>query len=61
MSLAGRPVPIIGLTAGAFESNRKACLAAGMDAVVTKPLTFAGLGTALRDQTRPNERKDRLD
>jgi signal transduction histidine kinase/CheY-like chemotaxis protein len=49
VSIAGHPIPIIGLTAGALDGDLKACAAAGMDTVVTKPMTFASLGRALRD------------
>jgi len=31
-------IPILGLTANALEQNRRECLAAGMDQVVTKPI-----------------------
>jgi CheY-like chemotaxis protein len=35
---SGRLTPIIGVTAGAREEDRKRCLAAGMDAYISKPL-----------------------
>jgi signal transduction histidine kinase/DNA-binding NarL/FixJ family response regulator/HPt (histidine-containing phosphotransfer) domain-containing protein len=41
-----RPV-IIGLTANAFESDRDAALAAGMDHFITKPITLEKLETTL--------------
>jgi signal transduction histidine kinase/CheY-like chemotaxis protein len=43
----GKRTPIIALTADAFPESRDACLAAGMDGFVTKPLDREQLMTAL--------------
>jgi CheY-like chemotaxis protein/anti-sigma regulatory factor (Ser/Thr protein kinase) len=43
----GRRTPIIALTADAFPESRDACLAAGMDGFVTKPLDRERLMAAL--------------
>ncbi len=40
-------IPILALTAGAFEEDRQNCLAAGMDAVLTKPINKLDLASAL--------------
>ncbi len=42
------PVRIVALTAHAFREDHERCLAAGMDAVTTKPLDIAALDAALR-------------
>lgn len=38
---------IVGLTANAFDSDREACFAAGMDAFITKPISVAELKNQL--------------
>ena len=45
----GPRVPIIALTANAYPEHREACLAAGMDGFVTKPLDRERLMRALED------------
>ena len=43
----GHHIPIVALTASAIKGDEDKCLAAGMDAYVTKPVTVTALGTAL--------------
>jgi signal transduction histidine kinase/CheY-like chemotaxis protein len=47
----GIRTPIIALTADAFEEDRRACLAAGMDDFLAKPLAQGALQAALRRWT----------
>jgi CheY-like chemotaxis protein/HPt (histidine-containing phosphotransfer) domain-containing protein len=47
----GKRVPIVALTARAMSGDRDACLAAGMDAYVTKPLRSAELWEAIERLT----------
>ena len=50
----GCRTPIIALTADAFEEDRRACLAAGMDDFLTKPLEQPMLRAVLRRWARPD-------
>jgi CheY-like chemotaxis protein/HPt (histidine-containing phosphotransfer) domain-containing protein len=49
----GRHTPIIAMTAGAMEGDRDACLAAGMDDYVTKPVRLDVLAEALTKWLAP--------
>jgi CheY-like chemotaxis protein len=42
-----RPTPIIALTANAMESDRRACLAAGIDEFLVKPVDLARLAETI--------------
>lgn len=44
----GRPIPIVALTAHALETHRIACLAAGMNDYVTKPVVLEQIAATLR-------------
>jgi signal transduction histidine kinase/DNA-binding response OmpR family regulator/HPt (histidine-containing phosphotransfer) domain-containing protein len=48
-----RHVPIVALTASAVKGDEERCLAAGMDAYVTKPVTVDVLDGVLRDLIGP--------
>jgi two-component system, sensor histidine kinase and response regulator len=47
--IAGGHVPIVALTAHAMKGDRDRCLAAGMDAYVTKPIRSKELARVIRD------------
>lgn len=47
---AGVAAPIAALTANAFEDDRRACLEAGMDGFLTKPLSAEALGLFLANR-----------
>ncbi|WP_221793393.1 response regulator [Oceanobacter mangrovi] len=48
LSLRWQQIPIIALTANAMESDRRICLDAGMDDVITKPMDSAELFQVIR-------------
>ena len=55
---AGNRTPVVALTANAFDDDRRACIEAGMDDFLTKPIEPAALRAALtRWTSRPQEAK----
>jgi two-component system, sensor histidine kinase and response regulator len=51
----GRAVPVIAMTAGVTEEERKRCLAAGMDDYISKPVDVAKLTATLSRWTSTSE------
>ncbi len=52
-----RHLPIYGCTASAAPADRAACLAAGMDGVLTKPFALSDLGAVLKEVADPLSRR----
>jgi CheY-like chemotaxis protein len=51
----GSHTPIVAMTANAMQGDREHCLAAGMDAYISKPIHLKELTTALQQWLQPTE------
>jgi signal transduction histidine kinase/DNA-binding response OmpR family regulator len=51
---AEKHTPIVAMTAGAMKGDEEKCLAAGMDAYISKPVTFEGLAATLHRWVAPD-------
>ena len=59
LSNVGRTLPIIALTANAFDDDRNACFDSGMNDFMTKPVSAEELSEKVRDWTS-DDAKQRL-
>lgn len=51
----GLHIPIVAMTANAMQGDREACIAAGMDDYISKPVTLTSLSEAIQRWTKTKE------